>query len=319
MSERSKEIYEKYKDMLRKYEGVAGTSYNGSIIVYVKEDTVKARSFIPRTLEGVPVKVVRSGQPTVLSVPVVRAIYNNRVKRIRPLVGGISVGHPEVTAGTLTGFLERDGEIIGHANSHVGCPQWGDTQLGDVGDPVYQPGVYDGGSEEDEIGEVIGVESIETYKSNRLDSMIFSIKEEIQKMIMEVGRYFHTVEPYRGMAVKKSGARSGVNYSKVIDVNATFEVSAWEDVTFENVVVLSPACAIPGDSGAWVGDDNDRTSLVIFAGSPYVTLAMRASDIERRWNAKFAMPTEYVSLSKVATPIAIGGVVGVGIMGGIKK
>src|SRR5205085_6833357 len=62
---------------------------------------------------------------------------------------GYSIGHPRVTPGTLGGVV-RVGTVWGYilSNNHV----LGAENSGAVGDAIYQPGVYDGGTSADTIG-----------------------------------------------------------------------------------------------------------------------------------------------------------------------
>jgi len=133
----------KYEKQLLDIPGVSGVGVNGSVIVYVSKKTAKTMSFIPETLDGVHVRVIETGTLRPLTFPVVSAIYADRTARYRPTVpGGVSIGHPEITAGTLTGRLLRKGEVYGLSNSHVLNGQWGTNPGGDVGDPILQPGCY---------------------------------------------------------------------------------------------------------------------------------------------------------------------------------
>src|SRR5439155_18744113 len=68
--------------------------------------------------------------------------------RRRPCPGGYSIGHPRVTAGTLGGVVRR-GKTWGYvlSNNHVLAA----TNSGTAGDPIYQPGVADGGGTADTI------------------------------------------------------------------------------------------------------------------------------------------------------------------------
>jgi hypothetical protein len=63
-------------------------------------------------------------------------------RRVRPLVPGTSVAHPDVTAGTLGAFVtDADGRVLLLSNNHV----LADTDRARVGDPVLSPGPADGG------------------------------------------------------------------------------------------------------------------------------------------------------------------------------
>lgn len=71
--------------------------------------------------------------------------------RNRPAPGGVSVGHEEITAGTLGGWVHtvaNSGFWYALTNAHVGA----DTNEGLAGDPVLQPGPFDGGGPNDFLG-----------------------------------------------------------------------------------------------------------------------------------------------------------------------
>ena len=73
-------------------------------------------------------------------------------QRVRPLRPGLSVGHVDVTAGTLGGFVRRPGGsgLLVLSNSHV----LADSGAAAPGDPVLQPGVADGGTLADRVAQL---------------------------------------------------------------------------------------------------------------------------------------------------------------------
>ncbi len=147
---------------LKKYPNVNGISeeYMPKIIggetheetpcirVYVRHKVARnllhPKYLIPMIVDGVQTDVVEIG--------VVRAL---RTRRHRPLVKGVSMGHWNISAGTLGGFFhDDDGNIYIGTNAHVGTQDAmltheeqknGDTRW-------IQPGRYDGGGENDVIG-----------------------------------------------------------------------------------------------------------------------------------------------------------------------
>lgn len=66
-----------------------------------------------------------------------------RIRRVRPAPGGVSIGHVDVTAGTLSCVLKRNGTPVILSNAHV-LAMSGQAEFGD---PIVQPGPYDGGTE----------------------------------------------------------------------------------------------------------------------------------------------------------------------------
>ena len=86
---------------------------------------------LPVHLEGVKVDVQEVGKIKALE----------RTGRYRPAPGGVSIGHVDVTAGTLGCLVARDGEAFILSNNHVLAA----SNKGKQDDPIVQPGPHDGG------------------------------------------------------------------------------------------------------------------------------------------------------------------------------
>ncbi|MFO8059496.1 MAG: hypothetical protein R6U70_02410 [Bacillota bacterium] len=128
-----------------------------AIVVLVTEkmpqEELPAYDVIPQQLgESVLTDVVEVGFVRVL--PLLQDEIPLRHGRQRPAPGGVSVGHPEVTAGTL-GMVVRDAKTkdpLILSNSHVLANTTSGTDgRAAVNDPVLQPGPYDGGVESDDV------------------------------------------------------------------------------------------------------------------------------------------------------------------------
>ena len=101
MSENQAELLKikaKAENLLLGIKGITGVGVNGSIIVYVERLTPELQSIVPRTLDGVQVHIKESGKVRLLSFMPMDALYGDRVGRLRPVPGGVSVGHPSGTA-----------------------------------------------------------------------------------------------------------------------------------------------------------------------------------------------------------------------------
>jgi hypothetical protein len=88
----------------------------------------------------------------VVEIPELEAQQVDPKKRWRPSPGGVSVGHPDITAGTLGGwarFVDSEGDAL-VSNAHV----ISDINAAQMGDPTYQPGPHDGGNAGDRIAEL---------------------------------------------------------------------------------------------------------------------------------------------------------------------
>lgn len=312
-------IKEKYEEGLLEILGVTAVDYNGSIIVFVEKAEPKVVSFIPKTLEGVPVKIVQTGRIKPLSFPMVSATYGSRTDRIRPPIGGISVGHPKTTAGTLTCAVrdKRTGRMAEITNNHVGALQWGTMDIGKKGDPILQPGIYDGGNEStDIIGYLERWVKVELGKKNLIDGCVFNRGEGAGE-IKEVGRPSNTIEAYTGMKLKKSGRSSGLTFTEALGTHSSVKVEGWGEALFVDQIICKPAFSVPGDSGSWVGNENNNTVGIVFAGSPEVTVVNKAINLEELLGIEFAPDIGYLPLSILApVPATILGAFLTSRMGG---
>jgi hypothetical protein len=88
---------------------------------------------IPTEIDGIPTDIVEIG-----SRPIAFPAYQDMQ---RPVVPGCSVGHVDITTGTIGGVVEVDGEVMLLSNNHV----FADENKAELGDGILQPGPYDGG------------------------------------------------------------------------------------------------------------------------------------------------------------------------------
>lgn len=142
------QIREKHETELISIEGVSGVTTDvstGEIVVMLETPDVKTK--IPFNIEGYNVRTevvgrlkARSSILEAQQSTEALATYSRTSANI-PIFGGISVGNPYITAGTL-GIVTRDNRILSCA--HVLAMDMNANFLR-VGTPTYQPGVYDGG------------------------------------------------------------------------------------------------------------------------------------------------------------------------------
>ena len=125
-------------------EKISGGKRTGrqAIIVGVPEklplNQLRKQDLIPAELQGMETDVVEFHQVHLL--PKVRVANNYRTSRHRPAFGGISIGHPEISAGTLGCLVWKGGKAYALTNWHVG-----NMNEGKIGDLMLQQGAYDGG------------------------------------------------------------------------------------------------------------------------------------------------------------------------------
>ncbi|MEZ5097177.1 MAG: serine protease [Nocardioides sp.] len=140
-----------------------------SVMVLVSEklpdSMLDSKDKISKTVESVPTDVLEvghlfAGGGTLGSVeelsPELQAVdAQTLARRVRPVRPGYSVGHFKITAGTIGAGAYDIAPLPGKppryyilSNNHV-LANSNDAALGD---PVYQPGPYDGGTAADAIG-----------------------------------------------------------------------------------------------------------------------------------------------------------------------
>src|SRR2546428_2804259 len=78
------------------------------IVVFVErkrpEEELRHHDVVPKEIDGVLTDVVESGRFT--AIPLVQSMDGNRTHRMRPALGGVSIGHYRITAGAF-GVLVR--------------------------------------------------------------------------------------------------------------------------------------------------------------------------------------------------------------------
>src|SRR5437879_6674520 len=106
------------------------------IVVFVEakrpEAQLRHRDVVPKALGGVRTDVVETGRFHALRAA--QTTNMDRTKRVRPAPGGVSVGHFQVTAGTLGVLARRGGRPVIPPNN----PVLPNPNAARVGDPILQ-------------------------------------------------------------------------------------------------------------------------------------------------------------------------------------
>src|SRR5256712_478603 len=117
------------------------------IVVFVEakrpEAELRRWDVVPKAFGGVRTDIVETGRFHALEMA--QAVDVGRTKRIRPAPGGVSIGHVQITAGTLGVLARRNGRPVILSNNHVLANQ----NAGRVSDPILQPGPAAGGRWQD--------------------------------------------------------------------------------------------------------------------------------------------------------------------------
>lgn len=267
-----------------------------------------SQDLVPAAIRGVPTDVVETGPIRAFQPP---------TGRFRPAPGGVSIGHRDITAGTLGCLVRKGGESFILSNNHV----LANSNDASVGDPILQPGPHDGGTvANDHIANLeafvpisfvapeppsecgfaqaviallnagcrlIGSETRYRIVSiqqtpNVVDAAIARplSATSVTDEIHEIGRIQGTVQGALGMQVKKSGRTTGFTTGEILQVDVTVNVQYGPgQVAQFTDQLLAGAMSQGGDSGSAVLDGQDRLTGLLFAGSDSTTIINRIEHV----------------------------------------
>lgn len=289
-----------------------------AITVLVKEkvtlSSLKSQDIIPQEIDGIPTDVFEVGE--------LRLLSSVRTEKLRPAQPGVSIGHYKVTAGTF-GAVVKDiatGQPLILSNNHVlANVSNGRDGRARIGDPILQPGSYDGGrSDSDVIGTLerfVPLVRDSKEADCQVANLIAGIMNEILSLlypsytlkfvkylnaentvdcavakptspdliktdILEIGRVNGVAECGEKTRVKKSGRTTGLTRGEVVATNAAVNVKLSDS---ENGVfvdqIVSTSISQGGDSGSLVLDENNAAVGLLFAGSDKATVFNRIQNV----------------------------------------
>ena len=259
-----------------------------AVIVFVTEKLPESQladeDVCPRTVaidgEDVPTDVVQAGEVWAQAAAVETAGSSpDRTRRYRPAPASVSVGHPDVTAGTLGSppLETADGALVFLTNTHVAAP----PPDAAVGDDCRQPGPHDGGEAADRIGTLHDFAPISRDEPNATDSALVAVDpaDLRDNEILEIGALSGFRETAFGETYEKSGRTTGHTTGQLVAEDVRIDVRGYypdEPVTFTGVDAFTPMSS-GGDSGSLIGVRDDGAFVatdLLFAGSPFVTFGI---------------------------------------------
>lgn len=228
---------------------------------------LRAASLIPPTVpealsgpEAIPTDVIVIGKIR----PEVNATRN-------PVQPGNSIGHVDITAGTLGAVVTKGNTLHVLSNSHVLAV----SGTAKKGDSIIYPGDADGGAMPDDlVARLSGFKKFVTGGDfvNRADCAIAKpTAARLPDLVSEIkglGVPKGTIKPERGMKVVKVGRTTGKTKGEIRDIHFRF-VLDYEvgEVGFIDQV-LCTRYTKPGDSGSLVLDQaTGRAVGLHFAGA----------------------------------------------------
>jgi hypothetical protein len=290
------------EEMLLPLEGIAGISHREDpprIIVYLEHERYKDK--VPDKIDGFKTEAIVIGKIKALSLLQLEEVkplytYNeivSRTAKVRPIVGGISLGVPEEAyggkmAGTLGLVVKCPEGYYILSNAHV-IAMNSKAQFLPLGTAVLQPGTYDGGTVEDKVGELYKYIKI-TFGpkgKNYADAAIakitineYLVGEALDGDNQNTYTISGTTEVVVGDYVRKSGRTTGVTTNTVFDTNATVKV--WYTLSkfaiFYDQILVNQPFIQSGDSGSPVDKGGEFVGLA-FAGSSTTAVVCKAKYI----------------------------------------
>lgn len=294
---------------------ICNNTYTGqmSLIIGVEKKQDRAllsrSETIPTFLSNTPTDVIEVGKitfqgfclplrPQTKKEPVVEL----RKNKVRPAVPGISIGHYQITAGTLGAIIQGDFPqgIALLSNNHIlANGSDGKDGLAYVGDPIMQPGPYDGGGKNDILAQLYDFNpynwiSPADYRKgkkpipNVMDAAVAIPLDpaNVQNKILGLGFVQGYTEPRPGMFVAKSGRSTGTTRGRIISIHNTFYLEDGERAyIFEEQFATTPM-SDNGDSGSLITTAAGKKAVgLLFAGSNRITYATPISRVLQRFHA----------------------------------
>ncbi len=255
---------------------------------------------IPKKINSVRTDVIETG--------VIRAFQGlGHQDRWRPTIPpGVSIGHIDITAGTLGCLVRRGEEIFILSNNHV----LANVNAGQAGDAIIQPGQYDGGTPADAIATLADYIPLDfgnhdagcsvakntakilnmmaqwlgsshrlqayqqTSGGNLVDAALArpNNPDIFTPHIFEIGRPKGSRAAHLGTSVKKSGRTTGLTEGRIQQIDVTTSVDYNGKTATFNGQMMAGGMSAPGDSGSAVLDDENFVVGLLFAGSGNSTL-----------------------------------------------
>jgi hypothetical protein len=250
-------------------KSTGGISVQGEIAVrvYVRSKLprlmVSAADLVPTDINGKPTDVIAIGDVVALE---------------RPTSCGVSIGHQEVTAGTLGCLVKRvssPDSIYVLSNNHV----LANTNDARQGDSILEPGRIDGGDPQDPIAELTDFERL-VDGTNQMDAAIARVIDttDLSPDLLDVGylqKPLMLASLYQ--SVRKRG-RTTLHTVGVMDLSADVRVTyARRYFDFEDqlgIVGAPGPFSAGGDSGSLIFDAvTKRPVALLFAGAIGITFA----------------------------------------------
>jgi len=225
-------VQERHTDALLVVPGVVGTAVgmtaDGEAEIKIFTESLGIQG-LPRSLSGVPVVVVVTGRFVALNPPPhdhskggdeePTGPVDPTSRFARPVPIGVSTGHLDITAGTISARVMDGTNVYALSNNHV----YADTNDAALGDNVLQPGVFDGGKDPaDAIGTLYDFEPLVFNASECTGGALDPDCNTIDAAIaLSSTANLGNATPEDGYGTPKSATKAAVDLQRVIKYGRT--------------------------------------------------------------------------------------------------
>lgn len=270
----------------------------------LEKSQVSSADLIPSKLAEMQTDVLAIGYPFAGESESMEVSTQTLAKRIRPAEGGYSVGHFKITAGTIAtcvydilpgGTTSPPAHGIGIpprfyilSNNHV----LADSNNASIGDPILQPGPFDGGVDPtDRIARLSRFIPITfnppvplAQQRNLVDAAVAEGQfHDLDREIFWTGYvrgWRRKANVTVGTIVQKTGRTTNYTTGRITAVNASVDVGfgSGRVARFIDQIVTTNISA-GGDSGSLVTTLDDVAVGLLFAGSSVATIVNQIENV----------------------------------------
>jgi len=263
----------------------------------VGPEQLSPADLVPETLANMQTDVLAIGYPMAGWGQSQEAGSQTLARRIRPAAGGYSVGHFRITAGTIATCVYDilPGGTVSPPAPGVGIPPkyyilsnnhvLADSNAASLGDPILQPGPYDGGANPaDRIAILSRFIPINFAGPNLVDAAVAEGQfHDLDREIYWSG-YVRGWRQKRnvtvGTVLKKTGRTTNFTTGRITAINATVNVGygGGRVAQFVDQIVTTNISA-GGDSGSLVLTLDNVAVGLLFAGSSIATIVNQIENV----------------------------------------
>ncbi len=258
-----------------------------------------AADLVPEKIAGFQTDVLTIGHPCAGGGIPAEPRVQSLAGRIRPVKGGYSIGHKDVTAGTIgtcvfellpnaaTSENAHPSQYYILSNNHVLAK----NNQAKIGDPIIQPGLVDGGSypwdRVASLSRFIPIEFDPPVPRSRHNNLVdAAIAEgdfhELDRDIYWIGHvkgWLPRANITVGERVQKTGRTTNYTIGRITAVNATIDINYGPQTARFKDQIVTTAISAGGDSGSLVATMDNIAVGLLFAGSPSATIINQIENV----------------------------------------